>query len=77
MEDWRTLASYNIQKESTLELDLFQFDGMNLKALDKKYVYKKICRRCYARNSMNATFCRKKRCHSHDLRLKRLRTDTM
>jgi large subunit ribosomal protein L40e len=31
----------------------------------------KICRRCGAKNSINATKCRRKGCHSSNLRLKR------
>ena len=76
LDDSKTLESYNIKGDETLEM-LFKIAGgviePTLAALAKKYNCEKmVCRKCYARLPLRAHNCRKKKCgHSNHLRAKK------
>ena len=76
LDDSKTLESYNLKGDETLEM-LFKIAGgviePTLAALAKKYNCEKmVCRKCYARLPLRAHNCRKKKCgHSNHLRPKK------
>lgn len=76
LENHKSLSTYNIKKESTLDQSLILCGGVydpSLAALAKvTNCEKMVCRKCYARLPPRAKNCRKKKCgHTNQLRIKK------
>lgn len=77
-----TLEQLGITDESVIDLNQAVSGGAKDKKLlepacqilaHTKFIKKKICRYCYATNSLKATKCRKRKCgHWPDLRIKKI-----
>uniref|UniRef100_A0A0N5ABA2 Ubiquitin-ribosomal protein eL40 fusion protein n=1 Tax=Syphacia muris TaxID=451379 RepID=A0A0N5ABA2_9BILA len=76
LDDDKLFIDYGIAENSTLHLVSTLPGGgrrmnPNLVCIAAKYRWnKRVCRKCYARLPPKATRCRKKRCHSTDIREK-------